>query len=94
MDVIIQQAAIPPFYVACYGGFLCVETYMPAPGLKRRTDENGNVTKCYTIADVRMATPWPTFIEADEAGHWATGVMYPPDFRYYAILAPAFGERS
>lgn len=94
MAVITQSASIPPFYVALYGGFLCVETYTPLPNTARRTDADGNISKYYTVADVRMATPWPSFEDADAAAKWATGLLYPPDLRYSAVLAPSFGTRE
>lgn len=86
------MSAIPPFYVACYGGFLCVERYYPAPGAKGRTDQDGTITKTYTVADVRLATSWTDFEDADAMAKWAMGRMYPPDLRYFAILAPTFGN--
>lgn len=74
----------PPFYIALYGGFLCVEHYS---GL-----DNRRITKAYTVADVRLATPWDTFEQADLTAKWAVKQLYPPDLRYFAILAPTFGH--
>lgn len=71
-----------PYYIAVYGGFLVVEHY---PGPDQRP-----VTKVYTVANVRHASPWASFERADATAKWAVGQLYPPDLRYFAILAPAF----
>jgi hypothetical protein len=71
-----------PYYIALYGGFLVVEDYA-TPG--------GNRTKVYTVANSRLATPFDTFEQADGAAKWAANTLYPPDLRYFAILAPSFG---
>lgn len=86
------MSAKPPFYVACYGGFLCVERYLPPVGSKARTDQDGYVTKTYTVPDVRLASTWSDFETADDAAKWAVGLLYPPDLRYFAVLAPIFGQ--
>lgn len=72
-----------PYYIAVYGGFLVVEKY---PGPVGRPE----VSKMYTVGDVRLATPWHDFASADAAAKWAVGQLYPPDLRYFALLAAAF----
>lgn len=77
-------AVTAPYYIACYGGFLCIENYW---------DNNDNrQSKAYTVGDVRVATPWDDFEAADAAAKWAVTRLYPPDLRYFAILAPTFGQ--
>lgn len=75
-----------PYYVAVYGGFLVIERY--------QTHANGVRTKAYTVADCREAEPFNTFDQADSAAKWAVMHLYPPDLRYFAILAPSFGEQD
>lgn len=70
----------PPYYVALYGGFLVAESYFVAG---RKED----VTRMYTVADVRQADTWDTFAEADTMAKLAVEHLYPPDLRYFAILA-------
>lgn len=72
-----------PYYVALYGGFLVIESYA-TPG--------GDRTKTYTVADARLAQPFATYEQADATAKWAVNQLYPPDLRYFAILAPSFGE--
>lgn len=71
------------YYVAVYGGFLVTEFYDTSVGPK---------AKAYTVADPRLATPFPTFDQADRTAKWATHRLYPPDLRYFAILVPAVEE--
>lgn len=71
-----------PYYIAVYGGFLVVERYPD--------DVGRDITKVYTVPNVRHATPWPDFGAADAAAKWAVGQLYPPDLRYFAILTGAF----
>lgn len=66
----------PPYFVACYSGFLVIE-YVE----DRR--------KVYTVPNVRLATPFPSFDNADAAARTAIFAMYPPDLQYYAILQTA-----
>lgn len=73
-----------PYYVAVYGGFLVVESY-PVAGPRER-----NVTKVYTVGNMRHATPWDSFAAADLAAKQSVGFLYPPDLRYFAILVAAF----
>lgn len=70
-----------PYYVALYGGFLVVERY--------RTDDNRTITKAFTDTNVRLASPFATFDEADATAKWAANQLYPPDIRYFAILEVA-----
>jgi hypothetical protein len=74
-----------PYYIAGYGGFIVVESY-PGP--------SGNIDKLYTVPNVRLATPFPSYEQADAAAKWAINKLYPPDLRYFAILAPTFGEHD
>ena len=67
-----------PFYVAAYGGFLVVERYRDNDGAER--------VKVFTEPNVRMASVFDSFDEADSTAKWAIGRMYPPDIRYFAIL--------
>lgn len=73
-----------PYYVAVYGGFLVVEYYN---GPLKQDGYHERLCKAYTIADVRSATPWNGFELADAAAKWAVNHLYPPDLRYFAILA-------
>jgi hypothetical protein len=68
-----------PFYANLYGGFLVVEEYA-GPDMRK-------VTKTYTVPDVRLATPWPSFADADRRAKQSASQLYPPDLRYFAILA-------
>lgn len=69
-----------PYYVAVYGGFLVIEHY---------DTPHGRLTKTYTIANVRCATQWDDFKTADLAAKYAVNHLYPPDLRYFALLAVA-----
>jgi hypothetical protein len=74
-----------PYYVALYGGFLVIESYDTVDSVR---------TKAYTVADVRLAEPFDTFDQADAAAKWAVNKLYPPDLRYFAILAASFGTED
>lgn len=76
---------MPPYYVAVYGGFLVIESY---------DTPHGERTKTYTVPNVRLASPFPQYLDADAAAKWAVGQLYPPDLRYFAILAPTFGTED
>ena len=68
------------FYVAMCTGFLVIET--------RRTP-TGERTRAFTVPNPRVATPFDSFHQADAAGKWAGGYLYPPSVRYYAVLQPS-----
>lgn len=72
-----------PYYVALHGGFLVVEGYDTPTGWRE---------KAYTVSDCRLATPYPSFEKADAVAKWATGHLYPPDLRYFALLQVANGS--
>lgn len=42
----------------------------------------------YAEVDIRKATPFKTFAEADEAGKIAVTKMFPREMQYFAILSP------
>jgi hypothetical protein len=69
-----------PYYVALYGGFLVVERYLA---------DNRTITKAFTDTNVRLASQFDTFDEADATAKWAVNQLYPPDIRYFAILEVA-----
>lgn len=68
-----------PYYVATFNGFLVVENVRDA---RQRV--------VYTVADVRSATPFDSFEQADAAAKWGCGRLYPDDLCYFAIFTPAF----
>lgn len=68
----------PPYYIACYGGFLVIEDV-----------PNGH-TRTFTVSNVRLATTFSSFLHADAAAKWAVGRLYPPDLQYFALLQVAF----
>lgn len=65
---------MPPYFVATYSGFLVVE------------DVPGGRTRKFTVANIRLATAFPTFDAADRAAKWAVNQIFPPDLDYFAIL--------
>lgn len=77
---------MPPFYIAVHGGFLIIERY---------ATPHGQQTKVYTVGDVRLATPFDSFEQADANAKWAVGQLYPPDLRYFALLqVPTFTSET
>lgn len=72
-----------PYYVAMYGGFLVLDEY---------STDGGLVQKLYTVADVRLASPFDTYLHADSCAKWAVGKLYPPGRRYFAIMCASFGS--
>lgn len=62
------------FYVATYNGFLVIE---PVPGGRDRV---------YTDSNVRYATPFSSFRQAEAAGKWGVGRLFPKDKSYFAVM--------
>ena len=79
VGTLAQQPGAPagPFYVAMKGGFLVTS---------RSSDGR---LRARTTGDVRHATTWDTFEEADRAGGNAVRVLQRRETQYYAVLAPA-----
>jgi hypothetical protein len=77
----------PPYYVAVYGGFLVAESFYVAG----RDEE---VTRMYTVTDVRQADTWDTFEQADTIAKIAVEHLYPPDLRYFAVLVVPRGPAA
>lgn len=68
----------PPYYVGTYGGYLAIE------------DADDGRVRTYMVADVRLASPFDSFAQADAAAKLAVEV-YPPDLAYFAIFTVARG---
>lgn len=77
-----------PYYIATYNGFLCIETPRDRHGQPGRQ-------RLFTTANVREATSWPTFEQADAAALWGVNQLFPPDVNYFAIFqAPHWGPKA
>jgi hypothetical protein len=68
----------PPYYIAVYGGFVVLENV-----------PNG-YQRLYTAPNIRLATPFSTFENADATAKFAVQRLYPPDLQYFALLQVAF----
>ena len=66
-----------PYYIAAYGGFIVIEEH----GDGRR--------RVYTACNVRLATPFRDFLNADAIAKWAVAQLYPIDLQYFALLQVA-----
>lgn len=71
-----------PFFVATYNGFLVVEPV------------KGGRTRVYTDSDIRMATPFASFEQADKAAKWGVHQLFPSDLAYFALLQAPAGPPS
>ncbi|MGZ8317524.1 MAG: hypothetical protein ACXWVD_00345 [Telluria sp.] len=67
-----------PYFIATYNGFLVIERI------------EGGRDRVYTDADVRCATPFDSFEQADAAAKWGCNRLFPQDISYFAILKAAF----
>lgn len=70
-----------PYYVALYSGFVQLEDEHAPP------DEQLRFT---TIRNVREATSFDTFEQADDFGNWAVEFL-PRGLRYFAVLQSTIG---
>jgi hypothetical protein len=71
-----------PYLVALCNGFVLLDDEQASP------DDQIRFT---TVQNVRLASCFNTFQEADDFGNWAVGFL-PRGLRYFAILAATFGE--